>query len=415
MKPALLLFTDHFPYGTSEPFLSDELPYLSEAFATITIVPLDSSVHSVQRAIPENVNIFHSGITNYKNKIFLLGHGLFGKGSLKILLLDLVRSGAWRNIKKLIHWFTVALMIRSYLPVFNHLMKQTKNQQDTIAYFYWGQRWSQILPFIRHSFKKVIIRLHGSDLYEHLYQDYIPFREQQLEFADRIFTISATGESYLKKKYPQLARKIHLARLGSSDHGKNPESERQQNPFVVVSCAGLVKVKRIPLIPEILKHTTNPIYWYHFGDGPQMKELKKKSMELPKNITYNLMGHVNHEELLKFYATNHVDLFLNVSSSEGVPVSIMEALSFGIPVIATDVGGTGELIDETNGKLIPVDFSPLETGKILNTMLPDDTLIERRIAARRSWTKLADSSLVYPEFIKHLMMDFQLHPQVNKR
>ncbi|MFR4320263.1 MAG: glycosyltransferase [Blautia massiliensis (ex Durand et al. 2017)] len=44
---------------------------------------------------------------------------------------------------------------------------------------------------------------------------------------------------------------------------------------------------------------------------------------------------------------------MNVSSSEGIPVSIMEATSFGIPGIATDAGGTKEIIrDKENGVLL---------------------------------------------------------------
>lgn len=44
---------------------------------------------------------------------------------------------------------------------------------------------------------------------------------------------------------------------------------------------------------------------------------------------------------------------MNLSTSEGVPVSIMEVQSYGIPVIATNVGGTGEIIDKDNGILLP--------------------------------------------------------------
>ena len=48
---------------------------------------------------------------------------------------------------------------------------------------------------------------------------------------------------------------------------------------------------------------------------------------------------------------------MNVSESEGIPVSIMEASSFGIPVIATNVGGVGEIVENGyNGLLLNKDF-----------------------------------------------------------
>ncbi|MGZ5247769.1 MAG: glycosyltransferase, partial [Flavitalea sp.] len=59
------------------------------------------------------------------------------------------------------------------------------------------------------------------------------------------------------------------------------------------------------------------------------------------------------------------DLFLNVSESEGVPVSIMEAMSAGLPVIATNVGGTREIVDGSNGVLVNKNISALELSDLL--------------------------------------------------
>ena len=64
----------------------------------------------------------------------------------------------------------------------------------------------------------------------------------------------------------------------------------------------------------------------------------------------SLKGNVDNAALLEDYITENYYLFVNVSSSEGIPVSIMEASSVGIPCLATDVGGTGEIIsDGVNG------------------------------------------------------------------
>jgi colanic acid/amylovoran biosynthesis glycosyltransferase len=65
------------------------------------------------------------------------------------------------------------------------------------------------------------------------------------------------------------------------------------------------------------------------------------------------MERQSNEEVIHFYKKEKPSLFINVSSSEGIPVSIMEAFSFGIPVIATNVGGTHEIvIDNYNGILL---------------------------------------------------------------
>src|SRR5690606_13386262 len=95
------------------------------------------------------------------------------------------------------------------------------------------------------------------------------------------------------------------------------------------------------------------IEWHHFGDGLEFEELKKKIKTLnKKKIAVILHGWATQADILKFYELYFVNWFVNVSESEGIPVSIMEAMSFGIPVIATDVGGTSEIVNTDTGYLL---------------------------------------------------------------
>ena len=68
-------------------------------------------------------------------------------------------------------------------------------------------------------------------------------------------------------------------------------------------------------------------------------------------ITYEFKGNVDNAEILKYYRENSIDCFALLSEHEGAPVSIMEAESAGIPIVATDVGGVRELVDG-NGFLL---------------------------------------------------------------
>jgi len=56
-------------------------------------------------------------------------------------------------------------------------------------------------------------------------------------------------------------------------------------------------------------------------------------------------------------------LFINTSSSEGIPVSMMEAQSFGIPILAMDVGGVREIVGPQTGRLLQQDDPPLPGWK----------------------------------------------------
>jgi glycosyltransferase involved in cell wall biosynthesis len=57
--------------------------------------------------------------------------------------------------------------------------------------------------------------------------------------------------------------------------------------------------------------------------------------------------------VLEWLATGRVDIVVLPSESEGLPVSVMEALAHGVPAVATDVGGVGELLGEGCGELVP--------------------------------------------------------------
>ena len=105
---------------------------------------------------------------------------------------------------------------------------------------------------------------------------------------------------------------------------------------------------------------------------------------------------------MKIYAEKHFDLFINVSESEGIPVSIMEAMSFGIPVIATDVGGTSEIVENCyNGVLIEPEFIPGEVaGIIINLSNSDNS--DMRSAARKSWEKKYNAVNNYRKFYEDL-------------
>lgn len=127
-------------------------------------------------------------------------------------------------------------------------------------------------------------------------------------------------------------------------------------------------------------------------------ELKEKvrRMGLQKRIVF--MGYVTRNELLQTYqgATVHVV----PSHYEGLPTVLLEAMSCGLPVVATNVGGNSEVISSgINGFLVPPK-SPEKMAKIVLRLLDDDPLKEKiGDAARKTiekyftWDRIADNIL----------------------
>jgi colanic acid/amylovoran biosynthesis glycosyltransferase len=122
-------------------------------------------------------------------------------------------------------------------------------------------------------------------------------------------------------------------------------------------------------------------------------------------VKAEFLGTRGNEEILAYYHSNDISAFVNVSSSEGIPVSIMEACSFGLPVIATAVGGTPEIVFHgKNGFLLPSDFSPqmfLEQLRRIRFMDADDyaTLCSN---SRRIWEEKFSADVNYKKFYSEI-------------
>ena len=119
-----------------------------------------------------------------------------------------------------------------------------------------------------------------------------------------------------------------------------------------------------------------------------MADLKNlAAKKLIKNITYHFYGFTDNDKILNFYHQNQVDLFINVSETEGIPISIMEAFSSGIPAIATNVGGVSELVNNNNGFLVDKDIKSEELAKIICKFytLPENQIKELRKSAYEKW------------------------------
>ena len=95
------------------------------------------------------------------------------------------------------------------------------------------------------------------------------------------------------------------------------------------------------------------------GQGELRSELQRLTYSLGLSAHVKFMGTVPHAKLLEFYATDSVSavvlpsIDLGGGHHEGIPVSLVEAMSYGIPVVATRTGGIPELIESGTGLLVP--------------------------------------------------------------
>jgi glycosyltransferase involved in cell wall biosynthesis len=100
------------------------------------------------------------------------------------------------------------------------------------------------------------------------------------------------------------------------------------------------------------------------GNGPSLEQLKKLTVELGISSRVYFLGFLNEDEIISELEAS--DLFVLPSFVEGIPVSAMEAMAIGVPVIATNIAGTSELVEDgKTGLLIRPSDSQAITDAIV--------------------------------------------------
>ena len=274
---------------------------------------------------------------------------------------------------------------------------------ENVAYVYRFEYHPYVPVLLKSAFGdcKIVSRAHGYDLYEERNSDqYIPLRKTLLQELDSVQPISDDGKNYLSEKYPQYADKITVSRLGTLDNGIK-KCHINENRIHLVSCSNVVPVKRLDKIIDALCLINQNVQWTHYGVGQDYEQIKEYAKKLPTNIQCSFKGQAQNQEVLKAYSESSFHVFLNLSESEGIPVSIMEAMSFGIPCIATAVGGTAEIVENNvNGVLLPGDVSPEQVSKVILRFMAmqDEEYQIFRQNARNTWNAHYNAETNYRQF-----------------
>jgi len=402
VNSSLCLFTNEFPYGNSETYLESEIPLMTELFDKIYIFPSKKKGQLTHKLSSKfEIISFDHQWGKKGNKLFF--------GNLFFVLNTLFNEWRFcsnkRTFYKKLFFYKNTLLHKLYISEQLEIFLSEKDIEDPVFYSYWFSDWTITLGILKYK-KKIrsfVSRAHGFDVYDNRNKDgFIPFRLFQLKMVDRVFSVSMKGCEYLrnKKKFPE---KITTRYLGVADRGMNPF--QGENRFTIVSCSNVNEFKRLELIIEILRHITFPIHWIHFGDGILMEKMKEKSAELPATITVEFKGRVPNVEILDFYKNNQVDLFMTTSAMEGLPMTLIEAASFGIPLLGTNVGGIPEIINDQTGMLIPEYPDPSAVADMIEDFKLDhgNSILFRR-SVKECWKNNFESMKNYTEFYEDIIL-----------
>ena len=399
---SIIIISEEFPYGGGEVFLEKELNHFCRKFDAIYLFPLNKK-GAEQRKTPENCSVhldlceLNQGakLSNFQNL----------SSFIRALWIELVVGKKISCFKKKFKYNLSVLKNGIYLcnTLYEFMLKH--KLQSLQCYSVWNNKGALLFSLLKAQ-KKIpsfTFRFHGYDLFDERHDDlYIPFRFLNLYHSKEVHLLSKAGLNYIAGKEPRFMNKYKLSYFGVYDKGINPLNK--DAVFTLVSCSNVISLKRVELIVESLKHITFPLRWVHFGTGENYEKVSHSVVGLNLTTQVELKGQTPNEVVIDFYKNTSVSLFIHLSETEGLGVALIEAISFGIPVMGCDTGGVPEIVNDQTGILLPVEVTPEEVADKIATFRDSElNSVEFRKGIRNFWRANFDAEKLYDEFVQTML------------
>ena len=363
-KKRILLVTAGFPFGEWERgFLATEFQYLCDRFQ-VTVLAVGREDPLIY-PVPESVRV-ERFLYPKAGKSALLRH--IPEPEVRREMIDAAKGAplktALSRIKLINAYYHRAKQVE---PVMERLIRE---QRIDMIYTYWGTEPAVAACLLKKRIPglRFVTRFHGHDLFrERKGSNWQPFRPLLARWADRLYFACRMGQGYFNEAWGG-DEKSRLCYLGCA--GAERTEHRASDVLRIVSCSNLIALKRVDCIIDALALLPESVQvrWDHFGDGPERQGLEEQAgRKLKDNVLWKFHGRVPNEALRDHYRSLDPDVFLTTSSTEGgVPVSIQEAFSMGIPAIGTAAGGIPEIVvPEETGFLLSGLTNARETADAL--------------------------------------------------
>jgi glycosyltransferase involved in cell wall biosynthesis len=239
--------------------------------------------------------------------------------------------------------------------------------------------------------------------------------KQVIKKADRIIVVSNATKNYVlslgadPKEIEVMHNGVDLQRFNLFSGRKKEIRKKLAIPkdvCVPLTVRRLVYKNGIDTLIESAKIAIekNPrLVFVVVGKGPDSEEVTRRIEQLGMQRNFKLAGFVSDEDLPLYY--NAADFFVLPSKSgEGLPLVLLEAMACGLPVIATNVGGTSEVMNEKYGKMVEPNNPVSLANAILEFSSKDYWVLKKdvRIMMEKqySWDKNVDKlAKIYEELI----------------
>ena len=243
----------------------------------------------------------------------------------------------------------------------------------------------------------------------------IAIGKQVIKKADKIVVVSIATRNYVlslgadPEKIEVMRNGVDLQRFkpfSGIKHEMRKKLDIPEDACVALTVRRLVYKNGIDTLIESanIAIKKNPrLVFIAVGKGPDSAEVKRKIAQLGIQRNFKLAGFVSDKDLPLYY--NTADFFVLPSKSgEGLPLVLLEAMACGLSVIATNVGGTSEVLNEKYGKLVRPN-KPVSLADAILELSSTDLLslkkdVRMMMEKEHSWDKNVEKlAKIYEELI----------------
>jgi len=302
-----------------------------------------------------NNQIIVDELDNQGIKIFVLKEGLFEKIDNRYLK------------------FIVKNSIIAHFSKFNHFKKLVANVNPEVVFVH-GEDSELVAAFLPKSVKKINI-IHGE-----AYFPVNPFYRFILnKFARRKYKFTILVNEKLSKIPQKFKIPYKIIQPGIKLELYKPDKSKKRNDKGFLAIGFLGRITKEKGVFELLnafyllnKNHEN-IKLKFAGNGKAEKLLRKKVRELGLGHNVSFYGEVTNPSW--FY--KQIDIFILPSYTEGLPITILEAMASGVLIIASNVGGISEVIENNVNGILLEKVEPEQIAKIVDNIIKTPDLLKK--------------------------------------
>ncbi len=235
--------------------------------------------------------------------------------------------------------------------------------------------------------KPLILTAHGSDVKlgkkNKLIRKFITYSCQRASF---VITVSNSLAQEVKKNYKIPSEKIKIINCGVNTEKFVPQEKRSlrkelnlpQDNWILIFVGNLIPIKGLDILIEaffqIVKER-NKVLLIIIGKGQMEKEISKRIDEFKLKGKVKLAGFKPHNELPKWLGAS--DILILPSLEEGFGLVALEAMSCGLPVVASQVGGLREFIENEKDGFLVKPGNSKEIAEKVKLLINNKNLYQR--------------------------------------